>query len=156
MRPQLGAGLVAGAVGTLALDAVSYADIAWRGRPPSELPAETLHAMLHRRAGVEHDARDRNRELGLAALGGYSVGLAIGAAYGLLAPVVTRLPLWARAVAVGGAALVAGNAGPVLNGITNPREWGVAGWAADIAPHAAYGLATVVTFDVVVRSRGER
>ena len=42
-------GAIAGAVGTLALDASTYADMALRGRPPSEVPAKTVDALAARR-----------------------------------------------------------------------------------------------------------
>jgi hypothetical protein len=35
-------GAIAGAVGTLALDATTYTDIAVRGRPPSDTPAQMV------------------------------------------------------------------------------------------------------------------
>jgi hypothetical protein len=32
-------------------------------------------------------------------------------------------------------------------GVTNPKEWGLSGWVADIVPHVMYGLITAVAFD---------
>lgn len=32
-------------------------------------------------------------------------------------------------------------------GVTDPREWGPSGWAADAIPHLAYGFATALVLD---------
>jgi hypothetical protein len=41
-------GLVAGAAGTVALDAATYADMVPRGRPSSEVPAQTVERLAER------------------------------------------------------------------------------------------------------------
>jgi hypothetical protein len=85
MRKPLLWGLAAGAVGTIALDVVTYLDMVVRARPASSLPAEVAGAIV-KRAGVEPAG---NRRSGLGALFGYGVGLGVGGAYGLLR---SRLP----------------------------------------------------------------
>jgi hypothetical protein len=154
VRERVVAGIVAGAVGTLALDAVSYGDMALRGRPPSAVPADTLGVMLRRRgiaAASDDDERARHRVSALAALGGYAVGVSIGALYAWAAPVMRRVPFAVRAVTAGTAAMAAGNAGPIMAGTTDPGEWGVAGWISDVVPHLAYGVAAAAAFDAVTR-----
>jgi hypothetical protein len=34
-------------------------------------------------------------------------------------------------------------------GLTDPRDWGAEGWLSDIAPHAAYGIATALTYEAL-------
>jgi hypothetical protein len=154
MPGRITAGVLAGAVGTLALDAATYGDMAVRGRPASDLPAQTLHAMLEQNniaaSGEGPDTeRAHNRESGLAALGGYAVGVSVGVAYAIGSPLLRHLPAMMRVFAVGGAAMVAGNVGPVLAGTTNPADWGASGWIADAVPHLVYGLVTVTVFDAI-------
>jgi hypothetical protein len=146
---RLVAGAAAGALGTLALEATTYADVLARGRPPSQVPAETA-GTLAQEAGVE---LDENRRSGLGALMGYATGVGVGALVGLLrpAPLLRRIPAPIAAGAVGAAAMAAGNAVPVAKGITEPADWGTAGWLADIVPHTIYGLVTLLAFDRLVR-----
>jgi hypothetical protein len=136
-------------MGTLALDVATYADVLVRGRPPSQVPADTA-GTLAERASVE---LDENRRSGLGALMGYATGVGVGALVGLLRPVplVRRIPAPIAAGAVGAAAMAAGDAVPVTKGITDPAEWGTAGWLADIIPHAVYGFVTVLAFDRLAR-----
>ena len=113
MRKPLLWGIAAGAVGTIALDVVSYLDMVVRARPASSLPAEVAGALAER-AGVELAAegnqseRAANRRSGIGALFGYGVGLGVGAAYGLLQSVlpVPRRP-WVAATGLGLAAMAA-------------------------------------------------
>jgi hypothetical protein len=141
-------GAVAGAVGTLALDAISYLDMLVRGRPPSDLPGQAA-GQLARQAGLDlgADDRARHRRSALGALLGYATGLAVGAVYGLVLGRARGGPLPARAAVVGTVMMAAGAAPLTSMGLTDPREWGTAGWVADIVPHAAYGLATALTYE---------
>jgi hypothetical protein len=150
MKPGLAAGVVAGAVGTLALDAVSYGDMLVRGRSPSSLPARAA-AQLAQKLGFElappgSDAA-RNRGGALGALLGYGTGVAVGAVYGVLARARSAGPL--TGLALGTAAMIVANAPMVAQGLTDPRTWGLAGWVSDIVPHVAYGWATVRTYRLV-------
>src|SRR5689334_8713821 len=88
-RPTLGAtivrGAIAGAAGTVALDVVTYADMALRGRPPSDVPDKVVQ-----RAAEEaqlpltnDDDTTKNRRSGIAAIMGYATGVAGGIAYAL-------------------------------------------------------------------------
>jgi hypothetical protein len=160
MRRPLLWGIAAGAVGTIALDVVSYLDMVVRGRPASSLPAEVAGALAER-AGVElaADGNDTesaaNRRSGLGALFGYGVGLGVGGAYGLLR---ARLPAprrpWAVTTGLGLAAMAASDLPATLLGVTDPRTWGVAGWASDLLPHLAYGLATATVYEALADRAG--
>jgi hypothetical protein len=35
-------------------------------------------------------------------------------------------------------------------GMSDPATWGVSGWAADVVPHLAYGLVTVIAYDTFI------
>lgn len=146
MHGRVFTGVVAGAVGTLVLDAVTYGDVTLRGRPPSEVPAETVERIA-RRWGIDlapgDDDRRRARATGLGALGGDAVGVGGAVAYALVAGALRSIPAPARAVLVAAAVMAAGNAGAVSTGTTDPRSWGVSGWLADAVPHVAYGAAVV-------------
>jgi hypothetical protein len=145
------AGLAAGAAGTTALNAVTYADMAWRGRPSSSAPSELVEKMAER-AGTsipgEGEARE-NRDSGLGALAGIVTGLGVGAAYGAARALGFRPPAVAGAL-VTAAAAMAGSDGPLAGfGLTDPREWGAPDWASDAIPHLAYGLVTAATYAAI-------
>ncbi len=144
-------GAIAGAVGTMALDVSSYADIALRARDSSDVPAETVKR-LSQRAGIpiEND----NRASALGALSGYAVGVGIGALYGVIRPRVPRVPLILSGFALGAAAMLASEGPATRLGATDPRTWGVGGWLSDIIPHVAYGLVTAAVFDAVTAADG--
>ncbi|GAA2105284.1 hypothetical protein GCM10009780_56980 [Actinomadura alba] len=144
-------GAVAGAVGILALDAVGYLDMAVRGRPASELPGRLVDRLAEL-AGVEVPREDedwRNRASAIGALLGYGVGLVTGAVFGAVRAGGLRLRAPVAAVAVGAAAMAMSDVPLVLSGLTDPRTWGLAGWASDIVPHLAFGVATVATFEAL-------
>jgi hypothetical protein len=160
MRKPLLWGIAAGAVGTIALDVVSYLDMVVRARPASSTPADVAGALAER-AGVEVAAAGNdsdaaaNRRSGLGALLGYGVGLAVGGAYGLLRARrsgQSRMP--AAAVGLGLAAMAASDLPAAALGVTDPRTWGAAGWASDLLPHLAYGLATATVYEALARQAG--
>ena len=149
MKRGMRAGMVAGAVGTLALDVTSYGDMALRGRPASELPGKAA-AQLLSRAGVDIGPEDEeataHRAGAVGALLGYASGVGIGGAYGLVRR--RRRPAGRRAgIGLGVAAMALTNGPMVLQGLTDPRTWGVAGWVSDIVPHVAYGLGTALAYE---------
>lgn len=152
MKPGIAAGAVAGAVGTLALDTVSYSDMLVRGRPASALPGEAatrLAGMIGVRLGAPGSDTRSNRASALGAVLGYATGVAIGAAYARVAP---RRGGVRTGLALGAAAMVATNAPMVVQGLTDPRTWGLAGWMSDILPHVAYGLAADATYRAITAS----
>ena len=150
-------GALAGVAGKAALDATTYLDMLVRGRPSSSVPSE-MAGRLASRAGFD-DAFDPDTSEGgarresLGSLLGTATGVGVAVAYA----VVTRGRGFARlrvaglALALG--AMVAGNAGAVAEGITDPREWGVSGWVSDVVPHLAYGFVTAAVFDALTPSR---
>jgi len=151
MRNRVTAGLLAGAAGTTALNAVAYADMALRGRPASRVPEQLVD-----RLGLPlgDDERTANRREAVAALLGIGVGLGVGAAYGL-AGRTPRTPagLVAGAVALAAAASLAGDGPPVALGLTDPRTWTAADRLSDVVPHLTYGAVTAVTYDRLTRRR---
>lgn len=144
-------GLVAGAAGTVALNIVTYADMALRGRASSSMPAEaagTLAAAAGVPLGDENDAK--NRKQGLGALLGYVTGLGVGAAYGLLRA-RTSVPLPVAAIGLGAAAMAGSDTPITMLGLTDPRTWPASGWASDLVPHLAYGIVAARAYDLVTR-----
>ena len=78
-------GAAAGAAGTTALKAVTYLDMAVRGRPSSSRPKDTvekLSAVVHVRVPGDDDVR-QNRIQGLGPLTGIAAGVGTGALLGL-------------------------------------------------------------------------
>jgi hypothetical protein len=157
MKDRMIAGLLAGAAGTTALNAVTYADMALRGRPSSEVP-EQLVAKITDRAGLDlgDEEAASNRRQGLAALLGFGVGLGVGAAYGLTGGPRTRGGIAAGALALTVAALVSSDLPATALGLTDPREWPAEAWLSDLVPHLAYGVVTAVTYDRLTRPRRRR
>ena len=146
---RLGAGIAAGAAGTTALNAVTYLDMALRGRPASSVPERGVDALAER-AGLtvpgEGEAREARRT-GLGALLGLLTGVGIGAVYGLARPLAPGIPWPAAGIAAGLGAMAATDAGSARLGTTDPRDWSAADWAADIVPHVAYGLGTALAYE---------
>jgi len=62
-----------------------------------------------------------------------------------------RLPGWVQTPLVGGLAMLASNGLAVKLGKTDPKEWPISGWFADIVPHLAYGIVAVRTFHAIWR-----
>jgi hypothetical protein len=152
MLRNIAAGAAAGAAGTTALHAVTYADMAWRGRPASTIPEQSVDKMANQAGhpvpgtGAERE----NRLTGLGALSGLATGVGIGAVIGALG---RRLhPLLGGAL-VGAAAMTATNASLVRQGLTDPRKWSRADWLSDAFPHLAYGMVTSATLNAI---RGNR
>ncbi len=145
-------GTTAGAVGTVALNATTYADMALRGRPPSSVPAQVA-GQLTGKAGIDlsgegsDDNTAQNRRSGLGALMGYATGLGVGTAYGLVRPLLGDVSKPLAGVGLGLAAMAGSDVPATALGITDPREWGLNSWASDIIPHLAYGLTTAIAYD---------
>lgn len=150
-------GTIAGAAGTVALNALTYLDMASRGRPASSVPARTAEELADE-AGVDlapsgdGDAVE-NRSEGLGALLGYVSGLGVGALYGAVAPRLGPVSVPVAAGALTVAAMAGANLPATATGVTDPREWSAKAWAADIVPHLGYGLVTAAVYDAVSRRR---
>ena len=147
-------GAAAGAAGTTALDAVTYLDMAIRGRPASSTPTDTvgkLSAMVGLSVGGAGDDDVRSNRLeGLGAVAGLATGVAVGALFAAvdeaLDGALGGLPGVAAGLLVGAAAMVGANVPMVALGVTDPRTWTPADWASDVVPHVAYGLVTGLTY----------
>lgn len=155
-------GAAAGAVGTVALNATTYLDMLLRGRPESKVPAKVAGKMAEE-AGVdlapeaeqqkEAEQKSQSRRSAIGALMGYVTGLGVGAVYGALRGRV-RPPLPLAGVGLGFAAMATSDVPSIALGATDPREWGLSGWAADIVPHLAYGFATAAAFEAFTNGTG--
>lgn len=142
----IGKGALAGAAGTTALNAATYADMSVRARPASEMPEKAV-AQLAERAGHPvpgAGAEKQNRLTGLGSLSGLVTGVGIGAAAGLFGPVLRRLPLPLSAIALGAGAMAATDSSMVRLGLTDPSSWSTADWLSDALPHLGYGLVTAI------------
>jgi hypothetical protein len=158
MRRNVALGLLAGAAGTAALNLVTYLDMAARGRPPSELPAQAVELGTDKAnisLGDEEHAANRKQAIG--ALLGYLTGLGVGAAYGQLRA-HRRVPAGAVAGLLGLGAMAASDAPMTAAGLTDLRTWSVQDWLSDLIPHLAYGAVTGLTYETMAGStrRGRR
>jgi hypothetical protein len=135
-------GAAAGAAGTTALNAATYADMALRGRPASSIPERAVEVVAERSGhpvAGEGEVR-QNRLEGLGALNGIAVGIGIGAVAGLFRPVLAHLPTLLGATVLGGAAMAAADVPLVRMKLTDVSSWSPADWASDVVPHLAYGV----------------
>jgi hypothetical protein len=134
-------GTIAGAAGTIALDLTSYADMAIRGRPASAMPAEVIRRMT----GIENE----NRRRALGTMLGHANGIIAGVVCGGFCGLLRKVPSPVVALMMGAAAMAASDIPAIALGATNPKEWGVEGWLADIVPHIAYGVAAACVFSAL-------
>jgi hypothetical protein len=149
-------GAVAGAVGTVALDITTYADMAIRGRSSSGAPSQMV-SILAKVVGLplssqgvgSEDQTAQNRESGLGALLGYVNGLGVGVAYGLLRSRQDDIPIPLAGIGVGLAAMAASDIPLIALRVSNPKTWGFSGWAADAIPHLVYGLVTAIVYEAL-------
>lgn len=149
MFRHLLAGAAAGAAGTTALNAVTYADMAWRARPASRTPTATVDRLSDVSAvDVPGQGEDReNRAAALGALTGIVTGVVVGAAYGALRATRAQ-PAFPVSVAVTTLGAMLGSNGPMtVLGVTDPRSWAAADWASDVVPHLAYGVVTAAAYE---------
>ena len=152
------AGVVAGALGTVALNITTYMDMAIRGRASSGAPsklvstvAEKANIPLSSKGVGANDETAQNRESGIGALLGFVNGLGVGAVYGLVRSLfdedAVSIPL-AGAI-VGLAAMAASDVPLITSGVSDPKSWGVSGWLSDGIPHFIYGLVTTLAFEAL-------
>lgn len=137
-------GLAAGAAGVTALNAVTYLDMALRGRSASEAPEQTVDALTGA-LGADIPGRGQtrsNRRTALGALSGIGTGLAVGVAQSAARAGGFRLPGPIGAVVAGAAAMAASDVPMATLGISDPRSWTPSAWLSDAIPHLAYGAAT--------------
>ena len=151
-------GMVAGAMGTVALNIATYADMSARGRSSSSAPskmidkvAKQIRLPLSPQGVGAQDETAQNRESGLGALLGYVNGLGTGVIYGLVRSQFDEIPAPLAATLVGLTAMVASDVPLVTMQLTNPKTWGLSGWLSDAIPHLIYGIVTVATFEAISR-----
>jgi hypothetical protein len=143
------AGLGAGAAGTTALNAVTYLDMAVRGRPSSSTPEASVEKLAEK-GGVDipgDPGTRQNRLQGLGPLTGLVTGTGIGAVMG----VARRFGFHHGVLTTGmvaGAAAMAGTDAPMARlGVTQPGQWTFSEWLSDAVPHLAYGVVTAAVLD---------
>lgn len=147
-------GAIAGAVGSTALNVVSYLDMALRGRPESNAPQETVNRL----AGIAHadlgsGDRAANRRSGLGPLIGYGLGIAAGIAFALYAG-GRRQPLPMATGLLGAGVMTMTDGSITALGVSDPRTWRRSDWISDIIPHLAYGLTAAATWNRLRRPSG--
>lgn len=154
MLRQAWIGVAAGAVGTVALNVTTYADMAIRGRPASSLPSKVAGALADKiglNLSSEQEGHDseaaQNRLSGLGALMGYVTGLGVGATYGLVRPHLRDVPLPIMGVATGITAMAGSDVPATALALTDPTSWSRSDWALDFGFHLAYGMVTAIAFD---------
>ena len=137
-------GLVAGAVGTTVIEAVTWIDMAVRGRASSDMPRRTVEAGLDA-LGVEvpgSKAERQHRTEAFGALSGIGAGLGVGVAASAARAMGIRLPGPLGATATGLGAMALTDVSAQSLGTTDLGSWSAADWASDLVPHLAYGFAT--------------
>lgn len=150
-------GAAAGAAGTAALNLTTYLDMALRGRPASQMPAEAADALTDAaglplaRESEDQEAREA-RKAALGSLFGFATGIGLGAALGVVRPALGRFSQPVLGTGLAATASLAASGPLVALGLTDPTEWGLNGWVSDIVPHLAYGFVTVLVHDALVDS----
>ena len=137
-------GAAAGAAGTTALNALTYLDMAVRARPASSTPTETVERLADRaHLDIPGAGESRaNRLEGLASLSGLATGVGLGLVLGVARAAGWRPGPVGGTLAAAAVALVGANGPMALLGVSDPRNWSAADWAADLVPHLAYGAVT--------------
>ncbi len=144
LASALVAGAAGGAAGTTALNAVTYLDMAVRGRSTSSAPEDSIEPLVSRtglRIPGEEDTR-KNRVAGLGLLNGIFVGVGIGAVLGLARTAGWRPHVLTAGLVTGLGAMAATDSSMAALGVSDPRTWTLMDWLSDVVPHLAYGLAT--------------
>jgi hypothetical protein len=144
-------GAAAGAAGTTALNAVTYLDMAVRGRPSSSTPEQLVETVTEK-TGTQVPGDDdtrQNRLQGLGPLSGIAVGVAVGAVAGLAGHLLRQtgrdLPAPLAVLLISATAMALSDVPLGALGISDPRTWAAKDWAADVVPHLAYGATTYST-----------
>jgi hypothetical protein len=144
-------GAAAGAAATTALNAVTYLDMAVRGRAASSTPERTVEKLAET-AHVDipgDEEHRRNRVQGLGPLTGLVAGVGVGVAAGLVRATGFRS---SPPVGIGlttATVLVAANGPMTVLGITDPRSWSATDWLSDVVPHLVYGVVLKTTMDAL-------
>lgn len=140
-------GIAAGAAGTAMLDATTYADMAIRSRPASKLPKRVVKQFA-RWAGVQQLPPERTQ--GLSALLGYADGFGTGLLFGLVRPRMRGVPWLIAGLGLAIFTMTLSEGTATAMGKTDPRQWGLSGWIADLIPRTLYGCVTCLVFDALM------
>ncbi|MCV2490173.1 hypothetical protein OF117_12445 [Geodermatophilus sp. YIM 151500] len=146
-------GAAAGAAGTTALNAVTYLDMAARGRGASSTPEQTVEKLAEKaHVEIPGDEQTRqNRLQGLGTMTGMVAGVGVGVLVGLVRSLGLRSqPVVGTALITGGV-LVAANGPMAVLGISDPRTWSATDWVSDVVPHVAYAAVVKTTMDAFDR-----
>jgi len=147
-------GAAAGAAGTTALNAVTYLDMAARGRNSSSTPEDTVEKL----AEIAHvtipgaGETRRNRLQGLGALMGLAAGTGVGGLVGLVGAAGYRAATPVAALLTTAGVMVAANGPMTALGVTDPRAWSATDWISDVVPHLAYALVVTTTMEAFDRA----
>ena len=131
------------------MNAVTYLDMAVRGRPSSSTPEEAAEASAHR-VGIDipgDESEKGNRLQGLGPLMGIATGVAAGVVTALTRRWRPRTGLSITSLVAGITAMVGADVPMAALGVSNPREWSVGDWLADIVPHLGYGVVTAAVLE---------
>jgi hypothetical protein len=126
-------GAAAGAAGTTALNAVTYLDMAGRGRGTSDTPEQTVEALAEK--------------VHVQILTGLVAGVGIGALAGLARAAGLRTPPLVGTALTTVGVLIGTNGPMTALGITDPRTWSATDWVSDVVPHLAYAVVVESTLD---------
>lgn len=141
--------MAAGAVGDVVLDAVTNGDMALRGRPASDAPAQVALALADR-AGLDLPTRGSRPEAYGALLGSLT-GVGVGVAASLLRRAGLRLPLLSEAAVIGVGAMAVTDGPMHALGVSDVGSWSAQDWLQDAVPHLAFGLAVSATLRATER-----
>ncbi|RZU33570.1 hypothetical protein [Blastococcus saxobsidens] len=146
-------GAAAGAAGSTALNAVTYLDMAVRGRGSSSTPEDTVEKLAdkaHVPIPGDDEAR-QNRVQGLGPLIGLVAGVGVGVLGGLAraSGALSAKPVGVALTTVG--VMVAANGPMAALGVTDPRTWTAKDWVSDLVPHLVYGVVVKNVIDAFDR-----
>lgn len=142
----LTAGMLAGAAGATALNAVNYADQAVRGNAPTSSPAGPNVAS----AAAQVTKAGPNRAAALGPLGGLGVGVGIGALAGVVRGRSATPPPVLAAVLTGLAALAVGDGVALATGTARSDWKRPVTLLRELVPHLVYGAVTGVALHRMV------
>jgi hypothetical protein len=146
-------GAAAGAAASTALNAVTYLDMAVRGRGTSSTPEDTVEKLAEKaHVDIPGDQEHRsNRVQGLGPLTGLVAGVGVGVLTGLVRAAGFRSSKPVGALLTTAGVLVAANGPMTVLGITDPRTWSATDWMSDLVPHLVYGVVLKTTMDAFDR-----
>lgn len=136
----ISAGMLAGAAGSTALNAVNYADQAVRGNAPTSSAAGPHVAETAAKA-VDVSP---TRAAALGPLGGLGIGVGVGAIAGLVRGTSFTPPPALAAALTGLAAMAIGDGLGVASGTARPDWHKPVTLLRDLVPHLIYGATTSV------------